>query len=218
MSCFFRKKRNRVQLANQNTIEHETSNDSNTTNNNTINNNIISRNEAQNIREYTELLENRYTINSNNELTINNSLIDESNISNLTLSNYDVKTIIADNNLLYNNNLKLIKNINVLLYNKLKLEHENLNLKVKIKSLETNYIENTKDIIVENERLNNNIKSIIDINNTDELYLCTICMDNIRDIIITPCYHSVVCNNCINKIKNCPICRNEIKNTIKYYF
>lgn len=231
MSCFFRKKRNRVHLTEYDTDNNPSTNaDNPSTNANNImatddsNNESyidsnIAINETQNMRDYTDLLANRYMINSDGEIRFNNRLIlDDIDITGLSLSNYDVKSIISDNNWLYNYNLKLVKNINTLLYNKLKLENENLNLKIKIKSLESNYIENTKDILIENERLNDNIKTIMDVNNADDLYLCTICMDNIRDIIITPCYHSVVCNKCINKLKCCPICRSSIKNTIKYYF
>lgn len=245
MSCFFRKKRNRVH-SNDEYNNHNYNNNSNINSNannpninlnannyninnnenrdNDVSNNIINTNvnETLNIRDYINLLKNRYTVNGNNEIRFNNRLIlddtDVINATDLTLSNYDVKFIISDINWLHNYNLKLVNDVNILLYDKLKLENDNLNLKAKINSLETNYIEDTKDILIENERLNNNIKSIINVNVIDELYLCIICMDNIRDIIINPCYHSIVCNKCVSELKCCPICRTDIKNTIKYYF
>jgi hypothetical protein len=75
-----------------------------------------------------------------------------------------------------------------------------------------------KEVLTENERLNRNISSIIENKNIDDLYTCSICMDNIRDIIFTPCHHSIVCNECCSKLTECPMCRTSIKSTIKYYF
>ena len=48
--------------------------------------------------------------------------------------------------------------------------------------------------------------------------LCAICYENKSNIIVKPCNHLFMCKRCCTtgKIKNCPICRTEIKQYIKY--
>jgi hypothetical protein len=45
----------------------------------------------------------------------------------------------------------------------------------------------------------------------DKQYLCTICMDNLIEILFVPCGHLCCCSSCAKQIQNkkCPICRNE---------
>lgn len=44
-------------------------------------------------------------------------------------------------------------------------------------------------------------------------FICIICMNNQIDILLKPCHHICMCNDCYNKIekKNCPCCNNNIK-------
>jgi hypothetical protein len=46
----------------------------------------------------------------------------------------------------------------------------------------------------------------------DEEKQCIICNDNEKDIILDPCSHNIMCNECYEnlKIKKCPICRTSI--------
>jgi hypothetical protein len=50
---------------------------------------------------------------------------------------------------------------------------------------------------------------------------CSICMDNIKNIILLPCRHEATCTKCahhlLNNNKKCPICRTVINNTFKYF-
>jgi hypothetical protein len=39
---------------------------------------------------------------------------------------------------------------------------------------------------------------------------CLICLDLEKDTIFYPCGHYYCCDNCAKKIKECPVCRNEI--------
>jgi len=43
---------------------------------------------------------------------------------------------------------------------------------------------------------------------------CCICLTNIRNVILEPCLHIVVCGSCRESIKECPICRRLIKRTV----
>ena len=46
---------------------------------------------------------------------------------------------------------------------------------------------------------------------------CRICYDEIKDITFLPCKHLLTCNKCYNKFNTCPVCRENIKETIKVY-
>lgn len=50
---------------------------------------------------------------------------------------------------------------------------------------------------------------------------CSICMDNIKNIILLPCRHEATCTHCahqlLNNKKKCPICRSVINDTFKYF-
>ena len=47
---------------------------------------------------------------------------------------------------------------------------------------------------------------------------CIVCMDNSHTLVIAPCGHYCLCDNCggilINSTKTCPMCRGEIKQLI----
>ena len=44
---------------------------------------------------------------------------------------------------------------------------------------------------------------------------CKICMDAEIEIVFLPCGHMVTCSNCAVTMASCPICRNDIKYTVK---
>ena len=47
---------------------------------------------------------------------------------------------------------------------------------------------------------------------------CTICMEVNANRVIEPCHHLVCCNNCVRRVKDCPICRRPIKSLIIVVF
>nr|XP_053653956.1 baculoviral IAP repeat-containing protein 8-like [Cherax quadricarinatus] len=67
------------------------------------------------------------------------------------------------------------------------LNQKNINNELLLSSLETNY----------------------------DMNICKICMDNLIELVFLPCSHMVACMNCSKQLKNCPICRNVIRYTIK---
>ena len=46
---------------------------------------------------------------------------------------------------------------------------------------------------------------------------CSICWDNERDCLLMPCRHNVTCTKCVKSVKQCPFCREQIKDIIKIY-
>jgi hypothetical protein len=48
---------------------------------------------------------------------------------------------------------------------------------------------------------------------------CTVCLDNLSDILLEPCRHVCVCSQCVREqnIQCCPICRETIHNTKEVY-
>lgn len=51
----------------------------------------------------------------------------------------------------------------------------------------------------------------------DEKLNCAICYVNTRDCVIQPCNHSNTCMKCCKNLKECPICRIKIDQTLKIY-
>ena len=47
--------------------------------------------------------------------------------------------------------------------------------------------------------------------------LCTVCLDNIRDVLFAPCAHVVACHTCTTRLKKCVLCRARIKGIVKVY-
>ncbi len=47
--------------------------------------------------------------------------------------------------------------------------------------------------------------------------LCKICMDEEMQVLFMPCNHFVTCEECAKVVKQCPICREDILNTIRVF-
>lgn len=45
--------------------------------------------------------------------------------------------------------------------------------------------------------------------------MCKICMDEESSVVFLPCGHLVACTHCAIALKNCPLCRAEIKGSVK---
>ena len=39
---------------------------------------------------------------------------------------------------------------------------------------------------------------------------CTLCCENMANVVLMPCKHSDFCDSCIQRLNLCPICRTEI--------
>ena len=67
---------------------------------------------------------------------------------------------------------------------------------------------------IKNDELIRQLSDIITGDTTDTDDICCICLTNKGSVILLPCYHKCLCNNCENKQKdkltNCPICRQDI--------
>ncbi|CAG0879227.1 unnamed protein product [Cyprideis torosa] len=51
----------------------------------------------------------------------------------------------------------------------------------------------------------------------EEFRLCKVCMDNEKCVVLLPCAHLCVCASCAPALKDCPICRELIRGTVKTY-
>lgn len=45
---------------------------------------------------------------------------------------------------------------------------------------------------------------------------CCMCLDNIIDTVLVPCGHRI-CLECSHKVQECPICREPILLSVRYY-
>ena len=84
-----------------------------------------------------------------------------------------------------------------------------------------NNIDNVNNIIYKksNEKIRNTIESESNACQTEMLRLkhkslCSICLSNYSEIILAPCGHRCLCQECYKKVKytnkNCPICKQKI--------
>lgn len=39
---------------------------------------------------------------------------------------------------------------------------------------------------------------------------CLVCFENEKNVLFLPCRHLIVCSVCVEKLKNCVLCRNQI--------
>ena len=77
-------------------------------------------------------------------------------------------------------------------------------------------LKNIKDFQLINEQKEENIK--------EKKHLCIICLTNNQEIILSPCGHKCICENCYYKLKNknkiseCPVCRHPIESIVRKVF
>lgn len=106
-----------------------------------------------------------------------------------------------------------------------KLMSEITELKKKLHSLRPEnkralYLErSTLDLKTHREWLHNQItriRSIIDMRSStlEEQSLCCVCFERDRSVLLRPCSHLALCENCSKKVSNCPICRSRITTKI----
>ena len=63
-------------------------------------------------------------------------------------------------------------------------------------------LKDPEDIKQENEKLK-------------EQSFCKVCLDDIVSIVFLPCGHLVTCADCAPALRKCPICRADIKGTVR---
>lgn len=122
-----------------------------------------------------------------------------------------------------------INNLNYLIDNLIKEKRNNQNhinnLKWQLFSLDSEKEKSKKDyeeyitkLVDENSRIQNNLTSITEKKNINELFTCSICMTRIKDYIFLPCAHFTCCSVCVVPLKDCPICRTKINEAVKIYY
>lgn len=51
-----------------------------------------------------------------------------------------------------------------------------------------------------------------------ERTMCILCCEERVSIVFLPCGHLVSCAQCSPALKNCPVCRESIKGTVRVFF
>merc|ERR1712083_314704 len=53
--------------------------------------------------------------------------------------------------------------------------------------------------------------------NNDEIVLdCNICLGSPANVVLLPCRHCCCCYECYKQIEVCPMCRNQIRQTLRW--
>ena len=80
-----------------------------------------------------------------------------------------------------------------------------MNNKIKTTNLECNKL-----------KVNNNfLKTEVDY--LKSKYECCVCMKEQKNVILEPCLHFSICEHCLTKLTECPICRKKIDFYFKIY-
>ncbi|XP_065347242.1 baculoviral IAP repeat-containing protein 7-B-like isoform X2 [Cloeon dipterum] len=58
----------------------------------------------------------------------------------------------------------------------------------------------------------------VDKSTTNEAHLCKVCLDEDVGVVFLPCGHLVTCVQCAPNLSLCPVCRKEIKASVRTYF
>jgi hypothetical protein len=53
--------------------------------------------------------------------------------------------------------------------------------------------------------------------NDPQIISCSVCFENKKNILFTPCSHITCCSSCAQKCQDCPICRKTIDNMIEVF-
>lgn len=77
-----------------------------------------------------------------------------------------------------------------------------------------------EEITNENQTMKNHV-SDTDVRKTDmnnSPFVCTVCRDEMANIIFLPCSHMTCCERCALKLSECPKCKVDIHITVRALF
>jgi hypothetical protein len=52
---------------------------------------------------------------------------------------------------------------------------------------------------------------------SSDKHVCVVCMDKDKNILLGPCNHLCVCQDCSVPLKKCPMCRGDIEKKTKVF-
>ena len=70
---------------------------------------------------------------------------------------------------------------------------------------------------LENRRYEQLLRDLDENNEEDRDTICTVCLDNQRDVVLLPCGHVCSCRQCADLVNNCPICRTHIERSVPIF-
>lgn len=78
-------------------------------------------------------------------------------------------------------------------------------------------VESLKNRIIKRENEDSDDVETVDAVPINDDTLCSICMDNKKNILLRPCKHLCICDSCNKYLEKCPLCRTNISSTEKVY-
>eukprot|EP00941_MAST-03F_sp_MAST-3F-sp1_P006193 g6193.t1 len=57
----------------------------------------------------------------------------------------------------------------------------------------------------------------IELQNLADEKLCIVCLERRRTTLLSPCNHFSLCENCAVKCKSCPVCRSEVRESVRIF-
>ena len=82
----------------------------------------------------------------------------------------------------------------------------------------TDYIKSNTDLAHDTELLRRRLhRANEELLQERDKFLCVVCQDLKRDVILKPCNHYCLCLECSKALRECPICKSRIRSTEKIY-
>ena len=157
----------------------------------------------------------------NNDINNTNHKLNiiQSNIS----TNRDINYIMSKQKILSDKNNMLIRHNQIIHENLLKSNCSINNLKKLYFGLNDLYIENfnkTSQEVINNDIIETQMQLLESrISHLTNMFKCQVCFSKTIDVILMPCNHIYICNECIDQIVdvtsndqpvNCPVCNNRV--------
>lgn len=134
---------------------------------------------------------------------------------------YNNSDIGLNNTIIYASKCFIIGSNNIVIgYNNTVIGYKNIVINVELLCNEINVFHDEYENVMFDTRNNKRILNVSDIkydrmSTNRHLGVCCICMTNISNCIITPCFHKIICVTCALRLKctnheHCPKCRKHI--------
>ena len=69
----------------------------------------------------------------------------------------------------------------------------------------------------ENADLEREVERLKRLQNGQTLGNCAVCLEQPLEVVLHPCSHLCLCAQCAPRVKECPLCRTEVRNRKKAY-
>lgn len=87
-----------------------------------------------------------------------------------------------------------------------------------LQELYTDSLKRITELMSESELIQRRLhQAIKELSQEHDKSLCIVCQDMKREVIVKPCNHYCLCQDCSSALRKCPMCKSGIRNVEKIY-